>query len=172
MWGTTGILYNPAYDENITADFTESYSMLWDEKYYNAISVKDSMRETFAVGIFKTFETEFKDYKKQYEDGVISADEYNEKLSAIFNSSDKETLDKVSKELLELKNNIFGFEVDSGKQDIQQGKIAINIAWSGDATYAMDTALEETGTILKYILPSIGANIWFDGWVMPKRSKC
>ena len=168
MWGTTGILYNPAYDENITADFTESYSMLWDEKYYNAISVKDSMRETFAVGIFKTFETEFKDYKKQYEDGVISADEYNEKLSAIFNSSDKETLDKVSKELLELKNNIFGFEVDSGKQDIQQGKIAINIAWSGDATYAMDTALEETGTILKYILPSIGANIWFDGWVMPK----
>ena len=97
MWGTTGILYNPAYNEDITEDFSETYSMLWDKKYYNAISVKDSMRETFAVGIFKTFEQEFKDYKQQYEAGILSADEYNKKLSAIFNSSDKETLDKFLK---------------------------------------------------------------------------
>ena len=170
MWGTTGILYNPAYNEDIETDFKDDYSKLWDSKYYNAISVKDSMRETYAVGVLKTFQSKFEEYKAQYENGTLSANEYNKEITKLFNASDEETLNAVAEELLVLKNNIFGFEVDSGKQDIQQGKIAINIAWSGDATYAMDTALEETGTVLKYILPSVGANIWFDGWVMPKKS--
>ena len=168
MWGTTGILYNPSYNEDIETDFVDNYSMLWDKKYYNAISVKDSMRETYAVGILKTYQEDFERYKQEFESGKLTEEAYNETISKLFNSSDKEILDNVANELLKLKENIFGFEVDSGKQDIQQGKIAINIAWSGDATYAMDTALEETGTVLKYILPSVGANIWFDGWVMPK----
>ena len=126
------------------------------------------MRETYAVGILKTYQEDFERYKQEFESGKLTEEAYNETITKLFNSSDEETLDNVANDLLKLKENIFGFEVDSGKQDIQQGKIAINIAWSGDATYAMDTALEETGTVLKYILPSVGANIWFDGWVMPK----
>ena len=168
MWGTTGILYNPSYNPDLDVDFVNDYSMLWDSKYYNAVSIKDSMRETYGIGVLKTYQSEFEDYKLQFEQGILSEKEYNDKITKLFNSSDTEVLDAVSKELIKLKDNIFGFEVDSGKTDIQQGKIAINIAWSGDATYAMDEAPE--GVTLKYVLPKIGSNIWFDGWVMPKNA--
>ena len=79
-----------------------------------------------------------------------------------------ETVAAVKEELLKLKENIYGFENDSGKQDIVTGKIGINLAWSGDAVYAMDQADEETETELYYNMPETGGNIWFDGWVMPK----
>lgn len=166
MWGTLGLLVNPEFVD--IEDFKDNYSMLWDAKYRNKISVKDSQRDTYAIGILEAFRPEFEELRTKYLAGEISGPEYNKQITEHFNRCDQETLDKVLASLQNLKSNIFGFEVDSGKQDIQQGKIYINTAWSGDATYAMDTALEETGTVLKYILPDIGANIWFDGWVMPK----
>lgn len=166
MWGTLGILYNP---EHVSEDdFKENYSMLWDKKYFNKISIKDSMRDTFAIGVIEAYKDEFTNYYNQFKSNEIDATTYNKTITSIFNSTSDETLDRVLTTLTKLKENIFGFEVDSGKQDIQTGKIDINIAWSGDACYAMDTAEEETGMILKYALPNIGANIWFDGWVMPK----
>lgn len=166
MWGTLGLLYNPNnVDEE---DFKENYSMLWDKKYFNKISIKDSMRDTYAIGVIEAYKDEFTDLYNQYKNNSLDGDFYNKKITEYFNSSSEETLNKVLSVLMKLKENIFGFEVDSGKQDIQTGKIDINLAWSGDATYAMDCALEETGMVLKYILPNIGANIWFDGWVMPK----
>ena len=68
-----------------------------------------------------------------------------------------------------MKNNIFGFEVDSGKTDIATGKITINFAWSGDAVYSMDFSEEDpVNKELYYSVPEEGSNIWFDGWVMPK----
>lgn len=166
MWGTLGLLYNPdIVDGN---DFAYDYSMLWNNKYKNLISIKDSMRDTYAVGVIEAYKKEFSDLYETYKNGDITASDYNNRITSYFNSSSEETLNKVLDVLLKLKENIFGFEVDSGKQDIQTGKIAINLAWSGDATYAMDCAEEESGMTLKYILPQIGANIWFDGWVMPK----
>ena len=75
--------------------------------------------------------------------------------------------------LLRLKENIFGFEVDSGKEDIVKGMIGINLVWSGDAVYATDTAEDPEANnpqTLYYSIPKTGGNIWFDGWVMPKSS--
>lgn len=202
MWGTLGILYNDNYfalkNRGITAEQMDedmkSWNSLWDSKYKNLLSIKDSVRDTYALGIFHTYDNDFvvdgKNYqglstlKALHDNGTLDDTEYNKKVTEIFNLCDDTTLNRVGEELVKLKANAFGFEVDSGKSDMVKGdKFAINLAWSGDAAYAMDLADEynESGTIegeevegdntaanLKYVLPETGANIWFDGWVMPK----
>lgn len=204
MWGTLGILYNNTFgmlpfkgisQQEMDEDMN-SWKSLWDEKYQNLLAIKDSMRDTYATGIFMTYNNDFttadgvthdglKTLKTKYNDGVIDADTYNKEVTRIFNMCDDETIDAVEKDLKTLRENAFGFEVDSGKVDMAQGnKFAINLAWSGDAAWAMDMADEyndehydeeteeyEEGfnpTLLKYAIPETGANIWFDGWVMPK----
>ncbi|MFA6829619.1 MAG: extracellular solute-binding protein [Bacilli bacterium] len=200
MWGTLGILYNNNFpgvtSRGITAEEMDedmtSWLSLWNSKYETLLSIKDSMRDTYAVGIMKAYNSDFEigdvsyegfeTLKTKYDNGIYSAEEYNEKANTIFNLCDNVTLDRVEAELNELKDNSFGFEVDSGKTDMAKGDVfAINVAWSGDAAYAMDLADENNEknaevsgyvpTVLKYALPDNGANIWFDGWVIPKNVK-
>ena len=194
MWGTLGILFNPEYSsyskigkDEVINDMHESFSALWNKKYNGSISIKNSMRDTFAAGLLHTYENYeyngFKMLSKAYINGEISAEEYLARYSEMFNGNIKNesgdvvsfsnVVNHVQKELEVLKNNIFGLEVDSGKQDIVTGKIGINLAWSGDAVYAMDQA--EDGTLvgdnqseLYYCVPEVGSNLWFDVWVMPK----
>ena len=204
MWGTLGILYNNTFgmlpfkrisQQEMDEDMN-SWLSLWDEKYQNLLAIKDSMRDTYAAGIFMTYNNDFttsdgvthdglQTLKNKYDKGTIDADTYNREVTRIFNMCDDETINAVEKDLKTLRENAFGFEVDSGKVDMAQGnKFAINLAWSGDAAWAMDMADkyndehydEETEeyeegfnpTLLKYAIPETGANIWFDGWVMPK----
>ena len=197
MWGTLGLLYNPGFSGVLERGISEDemrqdlsdWTNLWDEKYKNLLAIKDSMRDTYAVGIMKTYDQDFEldgeshegfsTLKRKYEEGLYDDEEYNAKVSEIFNLHDDDTLARVGRDLQALKENAFGFEVDSGKVDMARGMyFAINVAWSGDAAYAMDMADENneahegengfTPTILKYLLPDTGANIWFDGWVIPK----
>ena len=105
---------------------------------------------------------------------------YNDMIQEIFDfkldgsaSSDQENLEKIAvvkEELISLKNNIFGFEVDSGKNDIITGKIKLNLAYSGDAVYSIDTAYLEQDKELEYYVPEDGSNIWYDAWTLPKGS--
>ena len=179
MWGTFGILYNPTYatfaDRGLSSDDVmsdmEDWNSLWNVDYKDTISVKDSMRDTYSVGIMRVYDEEIRTLQDTYLDEAKAEYDpalYNAQLTDIFNRSDAETVAAVKEELLKLKENIYGFENDSGKQDIVTGKIGINLAWSGDAVYAMDQADEETETELYYNMPETGGNIWFDGWVMPK----
>lgn len=179
MWGTFGILYNPTYatfedrglsPENVMSDMAD-WNSLWNADYKDTISVKDSMRDTYSVGIMRVFDEEIRTLQATYLDEskpTYDVDVYNAALTDIFNRCDADTVAAVKEELLALKENIYGFENDSGKQDIVTGKIGINLAWSGDAVYAMDQAEEEIDTELYYSMPETGGNIWFDGWVMPK----
>ena len=181
MWGTLGIIFNPEYDLYSEIDPYEmiydmsDYSNLWSDKYYGGISLKDSIRDTYFVGLAETYKEELLEQLELYQSSQIDADTYNENISEILNRCDDETLNLVKEELLNLKNNIFGLEVDSGKQDIVTGTIGINLAWSGDSVYSMDLADEynenqgyEPEVGLCYSVPYTGANIWFDGWCMPK----
>lgn len=181
MWGTLGIIFNPEYDLYSDIDPYEmiydmsDYSNLWSDKYYGGISLKDSIRDTYFVGLAETYKQELLEQLELYQSSQIDADTYNENISEILNRCDDETLNLVKEELLNLKNNIFGLEVDSGKQDIVTGTIGINLAWSGDSVYSMDLADEynenqgyEPEVGLCYSVPYTGANIWFDGWCMPK----
>ncbi len=177
MWGTLGLLFNPSY-KNFTVDpdtainDMQSWSVLWDETYKGTISIKDSMRDTYAAALMYTYDEELTDLRNQYESGELDSDTYNTLISEIFNRCDDETIQLVEDSLDSLKKNIFGLEVDSGKEDIVTGKIGINLAWSGDAVYSIDQAQDPEQVSnpfeLCYAIPKNGANIWFDGWVMPK----
>lgn len=196
MRGTLGILFNPSlvldrnYDlflsderyktlsdeekiEQIIEDFSslDGYSNLWNPLFKGTQSIKDSMRDTYAVGIFEYYKDYFDPNSASY---LTDYDARNEQ----FNKCDDATIEGVQNTLIDLKENIFGFEVDSGKDDIVTGKIAVNIAWSGDAVnsigrgyYADDdwteVRNEENMVNLYYVVPELGANIWFDAWCLP-----
>lgn len=198
MWGTLGILYNPTYStiaDRVYKDFgytgddliakvqedMSDWNVLWDPFYKSTISIKDSMRDTYAVGILHAFDELFTSYKEQYDNGLLTQTEYNKLINTVFNYGGEKDPDAVShieqvqNALMSLRDNIFGFEVDSGKEDIVTRKIGVNIAWSGDAVYSIDKAEnpEETSEPfeLYYSIPEKGANIWFDAWVMHESSE-
>jgi spermidine/putrescine transport system substrate-binding protein len=106
-------------------------------------------------------------YEEELKSLDKNASDYSSKLAEIFNRTDAETVRKVEEFLKQIKNNIYGFEVDSGKNDMIDGKIQVNFAWSGDAVYVIDEA-EAQGKEFGYVVPLEGSNVWFDGFVMPK----
>ncbi len=170
MYGTMGFVYNPQVlsrsGEYVVGDESH-WDFPWKTYSKNLGTIKDSIRDTYALALGKVYTEELKNLANLYKNGQLTDQGYQEKLVEIFNRTDETTVEKVTKELIELKGNVYGFEVDSGKRDMASGKIAINFAWSGDAVYTLDIA-EEDGTILYYTVPEEGSNIWFDGWVMPK----
>ena len=188
MWGTLGILYNPAKvaaDKGMSEEEVKyamsSYDALWDTRFANETSVKDSMRDTYAIGLLKQYEQEIKDLLAEYDffdedynlaEGYFeeAMETYNKRFTEIFNRCDEKTVGEIKETLLKLKENVFGFEVDSGKEDIVKGLVGMNTAWSGDAVFSMDQgdAKEGDPITLYYSIPEIGGNIWFDTWVMMK----
>lgn len=180
MWGTLGIIYDPNCSETIRED-VKSWDIFWNENYKDLISIKNSMRDTYVVGLMHAYSQtdEFKALKNAYLSNPTEENckNYNDLVQNIFDfklDGSKESEDEnyrkiatVKDELISLKENIFGFEVDSGKTDIITGKIKMNLAWSGDAVYSIDTAMEEAGKVLEYSVPEDGGNIWYDGWTIP-----
>lgn len=185
MWGTLGLVYNPTFkkfqDNGIASSKVDEdikdWNILWDPQYKNTAFAKDSVRDTMAAVYMNAFREEIYDLKSQFENNTLSATEYNSRLTDIFNRTEQHYLDQqISNSLRTLSENIYGYEVDNGKDDIQKGTIVgIDLAWSGDAVYAMNNAdaLRETDPsrpFLKYVLPEGGDNIWFDGWVMTRNA--
>ena len=164
FWGTMGFTYDP---NHFSEEEIGTWECLWNKgsKFQNEISLKDSMRDTYVAAIFHV-----------YKDEIAALDEndpeYNAKLTAIFNRCDSDTIKKVGDALIEAKKSTVNkFEVDAGKEDIVKGVYHANLAWSGDAIFAMDSAEElKKPVTLNYALPKEGSNVWFDGWVMPKNA--
>ena len=187
MWGTLGILFDPEYggrDAEKTIEDMQDWSVLWNVDYKGISSIKDSVRDTYAIGLLHALNDDFEEngvtvsgfetLMNKYDNGnnpEYDAETFNAEFSELFNKCDNETLEKVRKSLTKLKGNVFGMEVDSGKQDIVTGKIGINFAWSGDAVYSMEQAEEEKELELYYSLPNTGSNLWMDAWCMPKSSQ-
>ena len=169
MWGTLGFIYNP---EEVDEEDIIHWNILWEPEYKNMASAKDSVRDTYVIGVMYVYYDELMSYHNAYYvDKTMSYEDYNKKICEVMNRCDEETVKKVQDALIEMKKNLYGYEVDSGKSDIVSGKIAINFAWSGDAVYSMDLAESEdpdNPLYLNYYIPDEGSNVWFDGWVMPK----
>lgn len=167
MWGTLGLIYNPEVLDEAAAGRQyelDTWEVMKNPMFEGLVSLKDSVRDAYCVGSLLSHKEELAVIAEKY---TTSSDEYQKAVQEIINRTTPDAIEKVSNELRELKKNIYGLEVDSGKGDIVTGKIAMNVAWSGDAVYSMDLA-EEEDTYLEYIIPSEGGNVWFDGWVMPK----
>lgn len=214
MWGTIGIMYNPEYYmtlrgiivdeddpnfdqevydaelESIINDF-KSWEVLYntsEEKGYSgSFSIKDSVRDAYAVSLIHTFKEEIANISNDERvTSIVDEEERNSKineiLTDIFNRHDEETISLVEQDLYALKNNAFGFETDSGKTDMVDQKVGANMCWSGDATWAIcvaeDPSLEEREDgkevdplDLYFSIPTgldneQASNIWFDALAM------
>lgn len=199
MWGTLGIMYNPTFsvysDRGLSADDVKvdmsDYASLWDSHYQGTFQIKDSMRDSYAIALLQAYKEEFETLLDQYQNGTLSEEQYNKDINIIFNNichidefnelskrlgkeeevTGDKIVDLIQTELISLKDNSYGLEVDSGKTDIQTGtRTGINMAWSGDAVYAIESA-EEYGVELYYSVPRIGGNVWLDAWVIPSTVK-
>lgn len=160
-WGTMGFTYNPEFVE---FSDVESWSVVTKQEYANKITIKDSVRDSYVLALGYVNGDNLLQLKETYD---INSKDYNDRVYELLNDFSDESIEKARIFLTETRKNLYGFEVDSGKQDMASGKLWINFAWSGDAVYAMDIA-EESDTYLEYVVPIEGSNIFFDGWVMPK----
>lgn len=171
MWGVTGLVYNPELVAE--EDLEQGWSIMLDEHYKNKVTTKDNVRDSYFVGLAIAYRDELLSLKEQHENQELTDKEYNAAVTAIMNRVDEKSVEDVTGILKAVGENIFNFETDTGKSDMITGKISINFAWSGDAVYAMDEAesQEKNPVSLNFYVPKECANLYFDGWVMPKDDK-
>ncbi len=153
MWGTTGWLYNPKF---VTADQVRSWGALLNPDFANHIFVKDAFRDVYSVLVLYA-------YKDEIARGEVTRDELVQQITP-------ERLQRVEDILIAAKDNIAGWEVDFGKEEMTKGKMWLNLSWSGDAAWAIEQAAENN-VELAYIVPEEGTNVWFDGWCIPIYAK-
>jgi len=150
MWGTTGILYNTAL---VDGDKLHSWGALLNPEFNGHIFMKDAFRDVYSVIVLYC-----------YRDEIAAGEEDRDDLVA---NITPERIQRVEEFLTGMKENIAGWEVDFGKEEMTKGKTWMDVLWSGDAQWAIDEA-EEMGVELKYTIPEEGSNVWFDGWCIPK----
>lgn len=150
MWGTTGILYNAKY---VTDEEADSWEILRDPKFAGKIFVKDAPRDIFSPVLIHLKQDELKR-------GEVTIDDL------MLDSSD-ESIAAVEAYMKQVKELVAGWEADFGKEQMTQERGYVSINWSGDAVWAIEEA-KTVGVDLRYVVPSEGSNIWFDGWVIPK----
>ena len=172
MWGTLGLLYNTKI---ISEEELEEYGwgMLWNESgnpdLENMILMKDSVRDSYAAVVF---------YMEKYgllPDGISAT--YGKPFSELtanelINCTDPEMLDAAERLLTEQRERISGYEVDFGKDDMINEIVYLDLAWSGDALWAIEESeyYEDTDTYqLGYYVPE-KSNIWYDGWAVLESS--
>jgi len=165
MWGTTGYVYNP---EAVPDEALSTWDIMVDADFSNKITTKDNVRDSYFVALAIVYKEELLSLKEAHAKGDLGDTEYRNKITEIMNRTDKESIEKAEKELLAMSKNVYSFETDTGKDDLVKGNISLNFAWSGDAVYAMDLAETKNDFILNYFVPEECANLFFDGWVMPK----
>lgn len=150
MWGTTGILYNAAL---VDGNDVKSWGCLQNPDFKDRILMKDAFRDVYSVIVLYC-----------YKDEIAAGTETKEDLVA---NVTPERMQRVEEFLTSMKDNIAGWEVDFGKEEMTKGKTWMDVLWSGDAQWAIEEAAE-MGVDLKYIIPEEGSNVWFDGWCIPK----
>jgi len=172
MWGTLGLLYNTKV---ISEKELEEYGwgMLWNEsdnpELENMILMKDSVRDSFAAVVF---------YMEEYD---LLPDEVSETygkpfdeltVNELINCTDAPLVAKAEELLTSQREHISGYEVDFGKDDMINEIVYADLAWSGDALWAIEESeyYEDTDTYqLGYYVPE-KSNIWYDGWAVLKNS--
>ena len=198
MYGTLGILYNKVYFEELGIYDRETLNKAnWgilfnDDGSGNMLSdgltgriyMKDSIRDSYAATVFYMLE-------RGMLDGLIVTDKNSANYGKLYTElSMGDMINTVDDQLIELcgdvlkaqKDQLYGYEVDFGKNELIQGIAYVDLAWSGDALYAVEESWDDDyidpmleydegesgGYTLGYYVPHDSGNIWFDGWVIPK----
>ncbi len=192
MYGTIGVLYNKVYFEELGLYNREvmndaNWGLLFNrngngevlsEGLTGRIYMKDSIRDSYAATLFYMKESGKLDGLKN-SDGVAYVDL---PIGELINTVDDTLIELCSEVLKEQKADLYGYEVDFGKNELIQGIAYVDLAWSGDAMYAVEESWDDDyidpmldyedgesgGYTLGYYVPHGSGNIWFDGWVIPK----
>lgn len=193
MYGTLGILYNKAefkrlgiYDKNVMnkANWGILFNKNGDggilhEDLTGSILMKDSIRDSYVATIFYLLESgQLENLTYQDKNSELFGTKYTDMpVASLINAVDAQLIDLCEKALVEQKGQLFGYEVDFGKDDLLKGNAMVDLAWSGDAMYAVEESWndelvgddgEKGDYELAYYVPNGAGNIWFDGWVVPK----
>lgn len=192
MYGTLGILYNKVYFEELgiydRATLNKAnWGILFNddgtgnrlhEGLTNRIYMKDSIRDSYAATLFYLKESGRLNGLKNSQGEL-----YTElPIGELINSVDDQLIALCSEVLKTQKKELYGYEVDFGKNELIQGIAYVDLAWSGDALYAVEESWDDDycdpmleygegesgGYTLGYYVPHSSGNIWFDGWVIPK----
>ncbi len=149
MWGTTGWLYNA---DKVSVDALQTWGAILDPKFAGKIFMKDAFRDVYSVLVQYA-------YQEDILSGKVTREELVQEITP-------ERIAAVEHILHNAKDNVAGWEVDFGKEEMTKGNGWLNLSWSGDAQWALEEA-EAAGVNLAYLIPADGSNVWFDGWCIP-----
>ncbi|MBP5397124.1 MAG: ABC transporter substrate-binding protein [Bacteroidales bacterium] len=150
MWGTTGLIYNPAY---VTDEEAASWGVIANPKFKDRVLIKDAPRDVYGPVLIYL-------KRQELQDGTVTLQDL------MYDSSDA-SIAAVEDFLKGAKENVLGWEADFGKDQMTKGRGVLSLNWSGDAVWAIDEAAA-VGVDLKYVVPEEGSTVWCDGWVIPK----
>ena len=140
FWGTVGIVYdkNKVSEEDLQA---EGYNIFLDTKYKGDIYLYDSERDSFMMAL--------------------------KALGYSMNTSDENELNEAYEWLVQCVETMEPEIVtDEIIDNMAQGRKALGLIYSGDATYVMSEN-EDMG----FYMPESGTNLWSDAMVIPKNAE-
>ena len=137
-WGTVGILYN----KKMVKEPVDSWSILWDKKYYDSVLMQNSVRDAFGITL--------------------------KWLGNSLNSTNRDELREARDKLIEQKKKgiVQAYVVDQVRDKMIDNSAALGVIYSGEASYCISENPD-----LAYAVPKEGTNSWIDSWVIPKNSK-
>ncbi|MDE7454593.1 MAG: extracellular solute-binding protein [Clostridia bacterium] len=153
MYGTLGILYNKyAFADmgiyNYETINNANWGILFNddgngnilaEGLKGNILMKDSIRDSYAVTLFYMQESGKLDKLKDKSGKLYTEMSAGE----LINVADEQVLNICREVLTEQKQQLFGYEVDFGKDDLLKGNATVDLAWSGDAMYAVEESWDD-----------------------------
>ena len=140
FWGTVGIIYDKT-KVDIEDLKKEGYNIFLDEKYKGDVYLYDSERDSFMMAL--------------------------KALGYSMNTTNEKEIQEAYDWLLQCVQTMEPEIVtDEIIDNMAQGRKALGLIYSGDATYVM-AENENMG----YYLPESGTNLWSDAMVIPKNAK-
>lgn len=109
FYGTLGILYNT---NMVTDEETQTWNILWDEKYKDSIIMQNSVRDSFVPAL-------------RLQGYDINTENFDE-------------LDNAVQMLIDQKPIVYAYYVDETADEMAAGNAAMALVYSGEAAYAME----------------------------------
>ena len=136
FWGTVGIVYDKT-KVNIADLEKEGFNIFLDKKYRGDIYLYDSERDSFMMAL-KALE---------YSMNTENEEEINEAFDWLVQCVETMKPEIVTDEIID---------------NMAQGRKALGLCYSGDATYIMSE-----NENMSFYLPEDGTNLWYDSMVIP-----
>lgn len=140
FWGTVGIVYDKT-KVDIKDLEKEGFDIFRDEKYKGETYLYDSERDSFMMALKAL----------GYSMNTTDVDELNEAYNWLVDCVKKTDPEIVTDEIID---------------NMAQGRKALGLMYSGDATYVMSENKN-----MGYYMPKSGTNLWSDAMVIPKNAK-